>query len=147
MQLAVRPAKAGDGPDVFRLLSQLWPEKSLSEDATQAAFQQGLTLPTEVYIIASLDDWIVGFASISLENSLYHSGQLAWVEALVTDKDVRGQGVGAALMDRVIEEAINRQCKAVEIMIDNQANAVKFVKAKGFLLRGNAFELKLTIPR
>jgi len=43
----------------------------------------------------------------------------------------------------VMEEGLSRHCKAVEIMIDNQAHAVKFVKSKGFQLRENAFELKL----
>ena len=62
---------------------------------------------------------------------------------LVSDKNVRGQGIGSALMTRVMEEGLSRHCKAVEIMIDNQAHAVKFVKSKGFQLRENAFELKL----
>ena len=146
MSLSVRPSQPQDFADVFELLAQLWPDKSLAEIPMRDAFNQGLVATSEIYLTASLSGRIVGFASISLENSLYHGGTLAWVEALVSDKRVRGQGIGTALMNRVIEEAIQNRCKAVEIMIDTQAHAVKFVKNKGFQLRGNAFELRLPSP-
>ncbi len=147
MTLNIRYACQNDFDHVFNLLVQLWPEKILSEDLIRQAYSTGLQHQSEIFLIAEFENAVVGFAFISLDNSLYHGGRLAWVEALVTDKNVRTQGIGTALMDRVIEEAINNHCKAVEIMIDNQTNAVKFVKNKGFQLRGNAFELKLTIPR
>ena len=147
MSTSIRYAQQDDFGEVFKLLLQLWPDKTLSEEFIAGAFAEGMQLDSEIYVIAEIDNEVVGFASISLDNSLYHGGRLAWVEALVSDKSVRARGVGTALMTHVIEEAINHHCKAVEIMIDNQANAVKFVKNKGFQLRGNAFELKLTIPR
>ena len=143
MSVTVRPSVTEDFTGVFGLLSQLWPEKSLNEISMREAFESGLSMESEVFLSAVLDRDMVGFASISMDNSLYHGGLLAWVEALVSDKNSRGKGVGTALVNRVIEEAIQRRCKAVEIMIDNQAHAVKFVKNKGFQLRGNAFELKL----
>jgi GNAT superfamily N-acetyltransferase len=148
MSLVVRKSLESDFADVFDLLAQLWPEKALLDNAVAAsrmkqAFHNGLESEREIYITALLYKRIVGFASISIETSLYHGGQLAWVEALVSDKNVHSQGIGSALMTRVIEEAMQSDCKAVEIMIDHQAHAVKFVKSKGFELRGNAFELKL----
>ncbi len=143
MSLIVRPTIAGDFNDVFDLLIQLWPGKNMAESAIKESFEKGLEADSEVYITALLYNRIVGFASISQVHSLYHGGKMACVEALVSDKNIRGQGIGSALMSRVIEEGLSRDCKAVEIMIDNQAHAVKFVKNKGFELRGNAFELKL----
>lgn len=143
MSLIVRHGFEEDFGDVFDLLSQLWPEKMLSEAAMRKTFRAGLSSDSEIFLTALLYDRIVGFASISVDTSLYHGGKLAWVEALITDKNVRGKGIGNALITRVMEEAIDRGCKAVEIMIDNQARAVSFVKSKGFQLRGNAFELKL----
>lgn len=143
MSLMVRPAISSDFNDVFELLTQLWPGKNVAESVIRESFNAGLDAESEVYVTALLYQRIVGFASISLVRSLYHGGQMACVEALVSDKNVRGQGIGSALMSRAIEEGLSRGCKAVEIMIDNQAHAVKFVKNKGFELRGNAFELKL----
>ena len=143
MNLVVRPSIKEDFNDVFELLMQLWPDKTLAETTMFQNFQVGLTTETEIYVTALLYKRIVGFASVSLVHSLYHGGKMACVEALVSDKNVRGQGIGSALMTRVMEEGLSRQCKALEIMIDNQAHAVKFVKSKGFQLRGNAFELKL----
>lgn len=143
MSLSVRLTLPADFADVFELLTQLWPEKTMAENTIRQTFNGALQTDSEIYITALLYERIVGFASISLETSLYHGGKLAWVEALVSDKNVRGQGIGSALMNRIIEEAQEHDCKAVEIMIDSQTNAIKFVKNKGFILRGNAFELKL----
>jgi len=147
MNVLVRLAKPDDAMAVFHLLGQLWPDKALSENEVEDVFHQGLSSATETYVIATRVDRVIGFASMSMQHSLYHGGKLAWVEALVSDHDARNNGVGGALMDAVVELAINQECKALEIMIDNQAHAVKFVKNKGFQLRGNTFELKLTVPR
>lgn len=143
MSLFVRPSTPEDFQAVFKLLMELWPDKVLAESAIEQSFKTGLASDSDIYLTAVLDDHIVGFASISLVHSLYHGGQMACVEALVSDKNSRGKGIGSTLMSRVMEEGLSRDCRAIEIMIDHQAHAVKFVKSKGFELRGNAFELKL----
>ena len=95
---------------------------------TYNIFKQELLNPNSKYIIAKIDDIIVGFAGIWKAVDVIH------ITNIVTKKSLRNRGIGSILLDRLIN--IAKEMDAVTSITlevnENNLPAIKLYEKYGF---------------
>ncbi len=115
----VRPIAAGDRNEWQRMRDALWPG-ALQDHATETAryFEHGGD--GLVVIVAEVDGRLVGF--LELDNRKYAAGcassPVAFIEGWYVDEELRGVGVGRALVEAAENAA--RAAGHVEIASDSE---------------------------
>lgn len=66
-------------------------------------------------IVGCIDRTVVGYALAEL--SATNSGTLCMIEELIVAPDARAVGVGSAMLEAVIEWAIENECQAIESQV------------------------------
>jgi aminoglycoside 6'-N-acetyltransferase I len=115
----VRPIAKEDREQWQRMRNALWPGALQAHAAETARYfergGQGL-----VVIVAEVDGRLVGF--LELDQRKYapgcESSPVAFIEGWYVDEDVRGQGIGRALVEAA--EATARAAGQVEIASDSE---------------------------
>lgn len=140
VNLDIRPSTTADFGSVLPMLRQLWPSKKLDPEAMQAVFTKCLASEDWRLLCADVDGRVAGFCSILFRESLWQEGSVAYVEILVVGDDLRGQGIGGAMMDRAMQEARSRGCRAIELdSALHRDRAHAFYERLGFKKDGYAF--------
>ncbi len=132
MGIRIIKPKLKDFSEIFSLLKQLWLHKK-SNKRIKEAFIKGLRSAQQEYLIAKQDKRIVGFAALTITNSLWDEGNSLYIEALVVDRIYRGRGIGTKLMKAITEIAKKRKCKSINF--DSglfRKDAHSFYKEQGF---------------
>jgi glucosamine-phosphate N-acetyltransferase len=138
----IRSVTFDDFDSVFELLKQLWSDKKFNKDNTKISFERGLQ--NDVYICAEDKGKVVGFCSMSVKNSLWEDGEIAYISEIIVDHYARGTGIGTQLIQSIIELANERGCMRIELDSAFHRNmAHQFYESLGFDKRAYLFSLKL----
>nr|CAD6603873.1 acetyltransferase [Pseudorhizobium flavum] len=101
--------------------------------------------PNERLFVAERDGEIVGTFQLMFNRTLTGRGGLSMViEAVQTRADMRGQGIGAMMMDYAVSEARRRGCRLVQLT-SNMArqDAHRFYERLGFAKSHFGFKMEL----
>jgi GNAT superfamily N-acetyltransferase len=116
MNLSIRPVELGDKE---RWL-QLWKgyltfyKTEFSADKTEVTWKRLLDPDFNLYcLVAQEDGQIMGMTTFNFQNSTWSENGQFLLEDLFVDQSIRGQGIGRALIDAVINEAKKRGCSRV----------------------------------
>jgi len=116
MNLSIRPLELGDKE---RWL-QLWKgyltfyKTEFSADKTEVTWKRLLDPNFNLYCLVAQDDGqIMGMTTFNFQNSTWSENGQCLLEDLFVDQSIRGQGIGRALIDAVINEAKKRGCSRV----------------------------------
>jgi GNAT superfamily N-acetyltransferase len=92
-----------------------------------------------------LDDEVVGTLQLTVIPGLARAGALrAQEEAVRVRADLRGRGIGEAMMRWVVAEARARGCALVQLTTDKRrADAHRFYARLGFTASHQGFKLRL----
>jgi ribosomal protein S18 acetylase RimI-like enzyme len=101
---------------------------------TATVWEEILTDPRRVYLIAEEDDRVVGTADLLILPNLTHGARpIAFVENVVVTTDRRGDGIGRALMDDIMSRAEAEGCYKVQLLSANgRSGAHAFYEDLGF---------------
>lgn len=107
MAVAVRQATSKDATAVFELIQAhaLYERGKASCDVHQLATLLDQPQPSVHLLVAVVDRTPVGYASISLDYSLWRCRHWAHLDCLFVTEEHRGAAIGAALFDRAREYA------------------------------------------
>jgi GNAT superfamily N-acetyltransferase len=84
-------------------------------------------------LLAKREAEALGVAYVSLTWSIEHGGKSAWLEELYVLPQWRSEGIGASLLDRMLEEAGRRGCAAVDLEVEvAHARAAHLYARNGF---------------
>jgi len=115
--LEIRPLRAEDEPDWRRLWTAYlaFYETVLPEEIYRSTFARLLSGQPNEYngLIAVLDGRTVGLAHYLFHRSCWHIDDICYLQDLYADPDVRGTGIGRALIEAVYEKATSRGSKEV----------------------------------
>jgi GNAT superfamily N-acetyltransferase len=151
MNIQFRQATREDLPEIIRLLA---------DDALGATREKYQTpLPSEYYsafdaiaadknnhlIVATQASQIIGTLQLTIIPYLtYQGGKRALIEAVRTDKSVRGQGVGKSMLQWAIEKATAEGCHVAQLTTDKKRpEALEFYKKLGFVASHEGLKLHL----
>lgn len=130
LQPYIRNATAADAARIVHLIRQLGDDSEITED--YVAYY--LTGNDRHVLLAQCGDVVQGLLSYSVRADLFHAGNSVLIEELVVDQECRGEGVGSALMDALLESLSSLDCKEVclAVMPDN-VDAIRFYKKYGLV--------------
>lgn len=112
----------------------------------ERAFDDIAADPRATLYVARLDGRVVGtFQLVFFRALLRHGTLLAHAEAVQVDPEVRGRGVGAAMMDFAIAEARRRGAGSLQLASNKQRlDAHRFYERAGFEKRLDGFKIDLS---
>jgi len=124
---SIRPAQPEDIPRMSELLDQLFSIESdftpNTENQVQGlraliADQSGKTL----VIVAVKAGMIVGMATVQTLISTAVGGRVGFIEDVIVDKQQRGRGTGALLLQEIVDWSRKAQLKRLQLLadLDNQ---------------------------
>jgi GNAT superfamily N-acetyltransferase len=134
--LSIRPANPDDIGIVFRFICQLAEYEKLrhevrTDEAMLAKHLFGSSPKAEV-IIGEIDGAPRGFALFFHNFSTFEGRPGLYLEDLFVDPDARGSGLGKALLARLAQLAIERDCARLEwSVLDWNEPAINFYRSLG----------------
>jgi|ERR1019366_6026405 glucosamine-phosphate N-acetyltransferase len=142
--IVIRQCASTDFEQIFVLLKQLWPEKTLDSDALFRVYSRGLASDLQRYLCAVENENVAGFCSLTIKNNLWQAGYLGHIDELVVSKGKRGLGIGSALLAAIIGIAKEVGCSRVELdSAFHRAEAHGFYEQQGFEKRAYLFSRSL----
>jgi GNAT superfamily N-acetyltransferase len=116
MKLSIRPVELGDKE---RWL-ELWKgyltfyKTEFSADKTEVTWNRLLDPDFNLYCLVAEDDGLIkGMTTFNFQNSTWSENGQCLLEDLFVDETLRGQGIGRALINAVINDAKTRGCSRV----------------------------------
>ncbi|MDE2801775.1 MAG: GNAT family N-acetyltransferase [Chloroflexota bacterium] len=137
----VRPAVASDADSVFGLLTLL----AMSYQPSRAAFDRTYPLliasPSAHLLVAEDEEGIAGYVYACDMPTLFANGTITEILELYVVESRRRRGIGARLVNAVVERA--RERGAVEVTVPTRRASV-FYEAIGFESTAELLKLRLT---
>ena len=151
MELKFRLAQADDLIDIVRMLSDdtLGATREKFEPILSSnylkAFENITSDPNQELTIVEMNGEKIGTFHLTFIQYLTHQGGLrAQIEAVRTNSNFRGQGIGTKVFEYIIDRARQRGCNMVQLTSDKQRpDAIKFYEAIGFVATHEGMKLKL----
>lgn len=129
--LEIRLATAEDAPALGRLLTQLgYPTEA---EEIPGRLEKLYARPGTIALAAVVGGRVVGCVTVHLFQALHTSEPTAWLTAVVVDEDVRGKGIGSALVRRAEEWAIQHGAHRISLTSAlRRKEAHEFYKARDY---------------
>ena len=136
MTLEIRFAERADVPVILRLIKALSVYEKLEDKvvATEEKVDRALfgRRPYAETIIAELDGKPVGFALFFHNFSTFLAQPGIYLEDLFVEPEQRGAGIGRALLARLAQIAVERECGRLEwAVLDWNKDAIGFYERLG----------------
>jgi GNAT superfamily N-acetyltransferase len=133
---SIRPATAGDIPELLRLIRALAEYEKLAEMAvgTEARMRESLfgARPAAEALVAERGGRTVGFAIYFTTFSTFLCKPGLYLEDLFVEPEHRGSGIGRALLRRLAALAVERGCGRFEWrVLDWNEPSIRFYESLG----------------
>ena len=151
-QFVIRQAIAGDVPAIVALIAadQIGRDR---DGGDLAPYQQAFAVIEAdraqlLVVVTDVSDAVVGTLQLTFIPGLARRGALrAQIEAVRISHQLRGQGLGAALLTWAITEAEARGCTLAQLTSDNRRqDAHRLYERLGFVASHHGFKLSLPRP-
>lgn len=145
----IRAARAADLEGILALLGEDvirdFEEPAAPSVRQRSAIDELVADPAHDVLVDERDGRIVATAQVSwLRVLIYDGGLLCQIESVRTASDLRGRGIGDALMRHVIETARGRGCARVQLTTNAQrVRARTFYERLGFTASHVGMKLEL----
>ncbi|RCR71571.1 GNAT family N-acetyltransferase [Larkinella punicea] len=103
-EATIRPADYQDVGTLYRFICEL-EETQLNAVAFRAVFQRNLTDKRVHYLVAEVNEDIVGFISCHVQYLLHHTGKVGEIQELYVVPEYRNQQIGRQLVAAMEELA------------------------------------------
>ena len=146
--VTIRTAKEGDCPAIFELIKELAKFENAANQVditTETLRNDGFKKnPSYHCIVAESNNSIIGMALFYPRYSTW-KGPYLYLEDLVVSDESRGQGIGSALLNTVINEARKQNSARLEWQVlDWNASAIEFYKKYEATLSDEWMNVRLT---
>jgi GNAT superfamily N-acetyltransferase len=136
MAITIRPATRADVPQILVFIRALAAYERAPEAAvaTVADLERDGFGPTPFYfcLIAEHDDRPAGFALYFFNYSTWVGRPGIYIEDLFVEQELRGQGIGKALLRRVAAIAVEKGCRRMQWQVlDWNQPSIEFYRAMG----------------
>ena len=115
-------------------------QKYLQDSFSEASTREQLEDPGNFFLIAQLDDKMIGYAKLQENNKPFHDKTINAVELerIYVLKDYQGEGVGKILLDDCLAFAQLRKYPVMWLGVwEENLDAIKFYQRQGFVVFGS----------
>jgi (aminoalkyl)phosphonate N-acetyltransferase len=132
MALLIRFAHFEDIEVLYVMLCDLENEM-LDKKRFTEVFRKNLENKNITYLIAELDNRVVGMASCHVQLLLHHSAPVAEIQEMYVEAELRSQGIGQRLIEEILVFARKRGADYLEVTSnETRAATHRFYKREGF---------------
>jgi ribosomal protein S18 acetylase RimI-like enzyme len=145
LKIHVRDAQPGDAPHAVRLIAEL--ARTCGEDSpiTERYVNQYLSCSGNGILLAEVEGQVVGLLSYSVRPNLYHAASVGLIEELIVGEDVRGGGVGSALLSEILRLLESMGCAEVSVStLPDNKDAQRFYRSHGLVDEAVSLEKHFT---
>lgn len=150
-ELIIRHAVRADVPAIVALLADdpLGGHGDTTDPAALPdyleAFDRIAASPCDMLYVAELDGKLAGTFQTTLTTAMTGRGRpVLTVEAVQTARELRGRGIGAAMLRHAVEEGRKAGARLVQLMSSKaRTDAHRFYERLGFVRSHEGFKLKL----
>jgi GNAT superfamily N-acetyltransferase len=140
--IAIRDATADDLPLIFRFMQKMAAFEGRLEalQATPERLLEALfgAVPQAAVLLAEVDGVPAGFASYFRTYSTFLGRPGIWLDDLYVDEDVRGRGIGTALLRQLARLASQWGCGRIEWTAGtHNQRGLEFYRRQGAAIREN----------
>ena len=134
--IVIRPATRADLPTILELIQGLAEYEKLAHECIATVESLDTTLfgerPQAEVIIALADGSPAGFALFFHNYSTFLARRGIYLEDLFVYPALRGRGIGKALLARLAQVAVERECGRLEwSVLDWNTDAIRFYESLG----------------
>ena len=132
--VSIREATLADASAIVRLIGEHAASSGEQSPITEAYVATYLASSTSRILLAEVQNRVVGLLCYSIRPDLFHAAPACYLEELIVEEAVRGQGVGSALVSELLSRLTPLACAevSVAVMPDNH-RAIKFYRAHGLM--------------
>lgn len=143
MNITIRKATSDDLESIYILICEL-EEQHLDGELFEITFLKNINDPDIHYLVAVLNNRIVGFLSLHVQHILHHSKPTCELQELNIKSELRGSGIGALLMKEVERIANELDLEEIELTTKiHRDRAQAFYRKLGYTHTHNKFVKKL----
>lgn len=140
---SIRKATIDDLESIYLLVCEL-EEQNMDGESFESTYLKNINDPNIHYLVAIINNRIVGFLSLHVQHILHHSKPTCELQELNITSELRGSGIGALLMKEV--EPIAKELDLEEIELTTKIHrerAHSFYRNLGYMHTHNKFVKKL----
>lgn len=140
-KIKIRKAQKQDLDFIYKAICELENEV-LDFKIFEAIFNENISNPKNVYLIAENEIEGLGFISFHTQNLLHHCGLVGEIQEFFIHEKYRGQGVGRLLINEIKDFAEENNLKSIEVTANKKRveNVAKYENL-GFTLSHNKFTI------
>ncbi|MEN2415741.1 GNAT family N-acetyltransferase [Flavobacterium mesophilum] len=141
LNINIRTIQNSDLNFVYKSICEL-ENKILDFEVFARIFNENISNPNNVYLIAEDENESLGFISFHTQNLLHHCGLVGEIQEFWIDKSHRGKGVGRKLVDEILKYAEENNLKSIEVTTNKRrVENVAIYENLGFVLSHNKFTI------
>lgn len=141
LEVEIRKVEKQDLNFVYKAICELENE-ILDFEVFAAIFNENISNPKNLYLIAENQNEGVGFISFHMQNLLHHCGLVGEIQEFFVHQKYRGQGVGKQLIKKIMNYADQNNLKSIEVTTNKRrVENVLIYENLGFGLTHNKFTI------
>lgn len=141
LKVEIRKVENGDLDFVYKAICELENEV-LDFEVFQTIFNENISNPKNLYLIAENETEGLGFISFHTQNLLHHCGLVGEIQEFFIHQKFRGQGVGRLLINEILNYAEQHNLKSIEVTTNKRrVENVAIYENLGFTLSHNKFTI------
>lgn len=140
-KIKIRKIKNLDLNFVYKSICELENEE-LDFVVFEAIFNENISSPKNLYLIAENETEGLGFISFHTQNLLHHCGLVGEIQEFFIHQKYRCQGVGRLLINEILNYAEQNNLKSIEVTTNKKRiENVTIYENLGFTLSHNKFTI------
>lgn len=141
LKIEIKKVEKQDLYFVYNSICELENEE-LDFEAFKEIFNENITNPKNVYLIAENEKKDAGFISFHTQHLLHHCGLVGEIQEFFIHQKYRGQGVGRLLINEIKNFAEQNNLKSIEVTTNRRrVENVLIYENLGFTLSHNKFTI------
>ncbi|GAA3753075.1 hypothetical protein GCM10022422_43480 [Flavobacterium ginsengisoli] len=141
LKINIRKVEKQDLDFIYKAICELENE-ILDFEVFERIFDENISNPRNVYLIAENENEGVGFISFHTQNLLHHCGLVGEIQEFFIHQKYRSQGVGRLLINEILDFAEKNNLKSIEVTTNKKrVENVVIYENLGFTLSHNKFTI------
>lgn len=137
----IRKVEQQDLDFVYQSICELENE-ILDFEIFAAIFNENISNPNNLYLLAENENEGVGFISFHTQNLLHHCGLVGEIQEFFIHQNYRAKGIGRQLINQILQYADQNNLKSIEVTTNKRrVENVLIYENLGFNLSHNKFTI------